>query len=1341
MNHVCLGSSIRRDRNATHRTHGRRVAALALALAATLGLSAVVATPAWATDVTHTIAEVQGTGTASLYDGSVVTVEGVVTADQRVGGYKGIYIQTIGSGGETDATPGASDGVFVFLNTANPAINIGDLIRVTGPVSEYFGLTQVTGSAAGAIELVTAGVGVPAASALADTVVGVDREPLEGMLVEPSGTYRLSSSHQLYNFGTLWLSAGEAPLVKSTEQVRPGARASAIAAANRANRLFLDDGYSIQIGNTSHLGEQPYFTASTVVRVGDTVDFPAQPYVLSYGFNDWRLQPVVPINDASDAGYKPTFEPTNPRPAVSPEVGGDIQAASFNVFNYFTTLRSENSAARGATTQAQFDIQKSKIVSAINGLDADVVSLMEIENSVKLGKPIDTALADLVSGLNQALGSEVWAYVPTPDALNNAAITDFITNAIIYKTGVVTPVGASQTQVDETVWDIAREPIAQTFTFGGKTLTVVGNHFKSKGGTGTEPADGQGRFTAERVAQAQAVVTFVGDLRAASGSDDVLLLGDFNAYSQEDPMNVFAEAGYVDLVSAKTDGQYTYTFDGELGSLDHAVATPSLAATITGTAVWNINSPEWSDRGYAFGAAEAGTPFRSSDHDPVKVGISQEVLPVDVSVVTVNDFHGRIEQSGASGGAAVLSGAVKQIRAENPNTVFAAAGDLIGASTFTSFIQQDNPTIDALNAAGLDVSSVGNHEFDQGFADLTDRVMPRALWEYLGANVYDKTTGNPALPEYFIKTFGGVSVGFIGAVTNELPSLVTPFGIANLEIRDVTTEVNRVADNLRDQNPANGEADVVILLVHEGAATTNLSTATNDSSFGRIVTGVDSDVNAIVSGHTHLAYNHVIDGRPVVSSGQYGENFGLMSISVDPRTKDLLAISNEIKPLMNTATIPVTPLYPADPAVVPIVDAAKVLADQLGAQKVGEITADFNRARQSSGSENRGGESTLGNFVADVQLWATAPAGAEIAFMNPGGLRADLKFASTDATDPDGNVTYREAANVQPFANTLVTMNLTGDQIKQVLEEQWQPAGTSRPFLKLGASKGLTYTYDPTAAVGARVTRVVLNGTELRATDSHRVVVNSFLASGGDNFTTFASGTNRADSGKVDLQSIVDYFAARGSASPDYAQRAVGLKLSAADADGYSAGDVVTLAVSSLLFSAGEPAQATVDVALGGAPLGSAPIDPTIVDTTDEVGRASVSITIPDGISGPQQLVITVPGTGTSVAVPIEITKEEVPVKADSTTEGSANRLFANHNSTVKYTVVVSAGSVTPTGTVTIYDGQAAIATATLTEADNGKVKVKLPKLGRGVHVLTAQYGGSDLVNPSTGQPDLLILW
>ncbi len=234
------------------------------------------------------------------------------------------------------------------------------------------------------------------------------------MYVAPAGTYRLASSHQLHNFGTLWLNAGGELNQKSTEVVRPGDEAAAITAANRANRLLLDDGWSIQVSNSGHPADQPYFTKDAVVRNGDTVDFGDNGYVLQWGFNDWRLQPVVPIDSASPAELKVGFAATNPRVDAAPTVGGDVQVASFNVYNYFTTLKSENSNARGAATAEQFAIQKSKIVAAINGLDAEIVSLMEIENSIKLGGTVDAALADLVDGLNADAGSEVWAYVPDP---------------------------------------------------------------------------------------------------------------------------------------------------------------------------------------------------------------------------------------------------------------------------------------------------------------------------------------------------------------------------------------------------------------------------------------------------------------------------------------------------------------------------------------------------------------------------------------------------------------------------------------------------------------------------------------------------------------------------------------------------------------------------------------------------------------------------------------------------------------------------------------------------------------------------------------------------------------
>ncbi|MFF5625649.1 ExeM/NucH family extracellular endonuclease [Microbacterium sp. NPDC012755] len=1186
-----------------------------------------------------TIAEVQGTTDVSPLNGKTVTVEGVVTADYRTGGYKGVTIQTQGSGGANDATPGASDGVFVFLNALTPTLAIGDLVSVTGPVSEYFGQTQVNPATASAISVVQAGVGVPAATPLPDTAVGAAREQFESMYVAPTGTYRVASSHQLYNYGALWLNVGGGLAQKSTEAALPGPDAAAITAANRANRILLDDGWSIQVTNNGHPNDQPYFTKDAVVRNGDTVDFGDNGYVLQWSFDDWRLQPVVPIDSTSSADLKVGFTATNPRPAKAPVVGGDVQVASFNVYNYFTTLKSQNSNARGAATAAEFAIQKSKIVAAINGLDAEIVSLMEIENSVKLGGTLDSALADLVAGLNEAAGSDVWAYVHTPAALNNAATTDYITSAIIYKKGAVSPVGDSMTVTDETVWGNAREPIAQAFDVDGRVVTVVANHLKSKSDPkdGTPvPADEQGFFNADRVAQAKSILAFTQKIEQTTGSADMLLIGDFNAYAKEDPIRVFTDAGWSDVAREKAADEHTYSFDGEVGSLDHVIASPSLASSITGAGVWSINSPEWSDRGYAFGATESGTPYRSSDHDPIIVGVSATTPPVSIDVVTVNDFHGRIEADGAAAGAAVLAGAVKQFRAENPNTIFAGAGDLIGASTFTSFINDDNPTIDALNAAGLDVSAAGNHEFDQGWADLRDRVQERANWEYISSNVFLTETGQPALAPAWVKELDGVRVGFVGAVTEDLDSLVSPDGIKDLEVRSIVDSVNAVADDLRDGDESNGEADVVILLVHEGAATVDVSSITPDSPLGEIVYGVDKDVDAIVSAHTHLAYNHVIDGRPVVSAGQYGENLGLMNIKVDPKTKDLISITNQIKPL----TAGGKPLYPAVPEVADIVAKAKAEADILGAVKVGDITGDLNRARQSDGkTENRGGESTIGNFVADVQKWST---GADLALMNPGGIRANLTYASSGASDPNGNVTYREAATVQPFANTLVTLTLTGAQLKSVLEEQWQPAGSARPFLKLGVSKELSYTYDPTAAQGSRITTMTLNGAPVDPAANYTVAANSFLAAGGDNFTSFKLGTGKRDTGKIDLQSMVDWFDANKTATPDLAQRAVGVAVSAPDADGYSAGDQVTVSLSSLAFSAGEQAPGEVTLKLGDTVLATGAIDPAIVDTFDEVGRAALTFTVPSGVYGATSLTVSVAGTGTTAQVPFTIAGQPV---------------------------------------------------------------------------------------------------
>ncbi|WP_394684856.1 choice-of-anchor I family protein [uncultured Microbacterium sp.] len=512
----------------------------------------------------------------------------------------------------------------------------------------------------------------------------------------------------------------------------------------------------------------------------------------------------------------------------------------------------------------------------------------------------------------------------------------------------------------------------------------------------------------------------------------------------------------------------------------------------------------------------------------------------DLQILTINDFHGRLlQESGGVAGAGVLAGAVEKYRQQNPNTLFVSAGDNIGASAFESFIDQDTPTIKALKAATLDVSAVGNHEFDRGFTDLTTRVIPAygnnagAFSDFaLGANVYNKGTKTPALKPYTIKQVGNTKVAFVGTVTPQTAGMVDPSKITTIEFGDETEAINREAKNARAAG-----ADIVIVLVHDGSESTDCTTiATETTDFGAVVRGASSDVNAIVSAHTHQKYSCTIGGRSVIQTGSYGTNLGTLDIDLDATGK-LASITPGVRALLD----PAVTQYIAYPqaATAKIVAEAKTTADTKGKVEVGTITADITRAKNGSGGEDRGAYSTLGNTVADVYLWATSEnpsfngQDAQIAFMNPGGLRADLLYGSDN-----GSVSYREAANVQPFGNTLVTLSLTGAQLKQVLEQQWQPSGAARPVLALGVSKGFTFEYDPNAPTGSHIKTVQLNGKAIDDNASYRVVTNSFLAAGGDNFTAFARGTSKADSGQIDLQATVDFFTAKKSIAPSPLGRA-----------------------------------------------------------------------------------------------------------------------------------------------------------------------------------------------------------
>lgn len=639
--------------------------------------------------------------------------------------------------------------------------------------------------------------------------------------------------------------------------------------------------------------------------------------------------------------------------------------------------------------------------------------------------------------------------------------------------------------------------------------------------------------------------------------------------------------------------------------------------------------------------------------------------PVDIQILATNDFHGRIQANGAEAGAAVLAGAVKQLEAQNPHTVFTAAGDLIGASTFESFIARDKPTIDALNSAGLDVSAVGNHEFDAGYDDLLHRVMAPydpetnpyggAAWEYIGANVHKAGAPESELLEpTYVEEFGGVQVGFVGAVTEHLHELVSPAGIEGVTVEDIVTATNREADRLVAEG-----VDVVVLLVHEGAPGTDCAAMDDDpaSDFGSIVTGVNANVDAIVSGHTHLAYNcsfpvaewagRPVTERPVVSAGQYGMNLNRLVFTVDAVTGEVQAKTQEILALAGR--------YPADAATKAIVDQAVADAEVLGAQPLGRIAGPFHRARLATGAENRGGESTLGNLIAEAQRWATRnpeSGSAQIAFMNPGGLRSDMLGLASDGYP--ATLTYKQAATVQPFANTLVNLDLTGARIKDALEQQWQPAGASRPFLKLGVSKGFQYTYDATRPAGDRITGMWLDGEPVDPARTYSVTVNSFLASGGDNFAAFNVARElKQDTGKVDLAAMVDYMAAFAGRSPlavDYTQRAIGISFPADAPAAYRPAGRVELTASSLAFTGpADVRDQEVVVEVDGVEVGRFPVAYAAPTTPfDEAGTAQVSFRLPPRLAaGGYTVRLTGATTGTTTEVPLPLVLDEEDDEAD----------------------------------------------------------------------------------------------
>ncbi len=555
---------------------------------------------------THQIGAVQGMAASSPVAGQTVRVEGVVTGDFNDGSAElgGIYIQD----DTPDDDPLSSEGIFIPTSTA---VSEGDRVLVSGTAAESNGQTQLSGAT----------VDVCGTGTIAPLTYDLPRpsdasfEPVESMLLTFPEALTATELFQLGRFGEVTVSS-DGRLFQPTDRLEPGPEAQALADLNARRRLLIDDTSNLQNPTTVP------FLSPDAVRIGDSAT--GITGVLGFGFNLFRLQPTDPI----------TFARTNPRPSTPTDVGGNITVASFNTLNYFTTLTTENPDARGANSAEEFARQQAKEVAALIGIDADIVGLMEIENNGAI------ALESLVDALNEATAPGTYAYITEP-ALNapnefgGTFGTDAIKVALIYRPASVTPVGAAQTSSDP-VFD--RPPLIQTFepAGGGEDVTVVVNHFKSKNcAAGSAPGDadqgdGQSCFNERRMLQAQALLDALGGLEAPNP----LIIGDLNSYTEEDPIHLIEDAGYTGLseLYVPTAERYSFVFDGLSGELDHALAGPDLMDNVTGATIWHINADEALilDYNLDFGRDPSiyqPDAYRSSDHDPLIVGLSLAQVP------------------------------------------------------------------------------------------------------------------------------------------------------------------------------------------------------------------------------------------------------------------------------------------------------------------------------------------------------------------------------------------------------------------------------------------------------------------------------------------------------------------------------------------------------------------------------------------------------------------------------------------------------------------------------------------------------------------------------------------
>ncbi len=529
---------------------------------------------------------------------------------------------------------------------------------------------------------------------------------------------------------------------------------------------------------------------------------------------------------------------------------------------------------------------------------------------------------------------------------------------------------------------------------------------------------------------------------------------------------------------------------------------------------------------------------------------SAQAAPVELRILAINDFHGYLQPPPGgirivdpedkskkiaveAGGAEHMATAVRQLRDGHSNTIFVAAGDLIGASPFLSAMFHDEPTIESLDMMGLAVAAVGNHEFDEGKNELLrmqnggchpidgcqgPHPFLGAKFRYLAASTFEKSTGKTLLPAYAIREFGGIPVAFIGLTLKGTPNLVSPVGVADLEFRDEADTVNALLPELKARG-----VEAIVVLIHEGGFPTGDYNECPGISgpIVDIVRKFDRAVDVVVSGHTHRPYVCDIDGRLVTSADKYGTVVTAIDLKLDPATRDVISARAD-------NVIVRTDAFAKDSQQTALLDSYDRLAAPIASRPAGSITETLSR------TPNASGESVLGDIIADAQLAATRAevnGGAVIAFTNPGGVRSDM------LKKDEGTVTYGDVFASQPFRNQLVTLTLTGVQIKNMLEQQW--LDPKRPRI-LHVSDGFSYSWDGARPIGDRVAAdsISLHGARIDPATAYRVTVNNFLAVGGDGFTVFTEGI-APQVGVYDVDALYAYFRANSPIAPATGNRIV----------------------------------------------------------------------------------------------------------------------------------------------------------------------------------------------------------